>query len=292
MINTNLKGGHKARLRLGAALFFLVVISTPLQAEKASFSFDHSEWDQFLKKFVNEKGEVDYRSALKEKNLVEAYLEKLKPIPTDVFKEFPREERLAIFINAYNAAVVKLILDHYPLKSIMDIPGVWDQPAVQIATSSKTMIPDSYSLNGLQNKLLRRVFRDEKIFFALSSGAKGSPPLRPEAYVGSRLEGQLYLATRAFANDEKRNQILPGQKKIVLSRLFKWYGDDFLLNWGNFPQESRWNPEEMAVLSFFAHYLEDPKKVEYLKEGQYKVKYDTFNWQLNDRSRQASLTKN
>lgn len=261
----------------------LSLLLTPSVMGKETFvPFDHSEWDQFLKKFVNEKGEVDYRGALKERNLLQAYLEKIKSIPTKTLKEWPREERLAIFINAYNTAVVKLILDHYPLKSMMDIPGVWDQPVVSIGTSSETSTPNFYSLNELQNEFLRRTFRDEKILFALSWGAKGSPPLRQEAYEGPRLEGQLYLVTRAFVNDEAENQITPGQKKIVLSRLFKWYGKDFLLNWGNFPEEEKWNPEEMAVLSFFAHYLENPKKVEFLREGKYKVKYEVFDWRLND----------
>lgn len=268
----------------------LIVLLYPTYAtaEKATFPFDHSEWGQFLKKFVNEKGEVDYRSALKEPALLEAYLEKLKSIPAEGFEEWPREERIAILVNAFNAGAVKLILKHYPLQSFLDIPGVWDQPVVSIGTSERTQKPQTCSLNRLQNGVLRRGFRDEKILFALSTAAKGSPRLAREAYVGPRLEGQLYLATRTFANDETRNQITPGKKKIVLSRLFQWYGGDFLLNWGNFPEDERWNPEEMAVLSFFAHYLDDPKRVEFLKEGKYKVKYEVFDWRLNDSHRQAS----
>lgn len=269
-------------LAMTSVFYFLVFISTPVHAEEVSLPFDHSEWDQFLKKFVNEKGEVNYRAALKERRLLRVYLKKLRSIPAEDFNRWPREERVAIFVNAFNAGVIQLILKHYPVQSFLDIPGAWDQPVVRIGTSKKWPPSKAYSLNQLQNGILRRQFRDEKIVFALSTGAKGSPRLRQEAYVGPRLEGQLYTATREFVNDETRNQIVPGNKKIVLSRLFKWYGNDFLLNWGNFPEEEKWDPQEMAVLSFFAHYLEDPKKVEFLKEGKYKVKYDVFDWRLND----------
>ena len=247
--------------------------------------FDHSEWDRFLKKFVNEKGEVNYLAAHKESALLDAYLTKLKQIPAGEFKGWPREEKIAVLINAYNAGIIKLILTHYPVKTVMNIPGFWDQEAIELGT------PRVYSLNQIENEELRKGFRDEKILFALSKGAKGSPRLRQEAYTSLHLEGQLYLATREFANDETKNQIEPGKKKLHLSKLFKWYADDFLLNWGNFPEGNKWDPEETAVLSFFAHYLEDSKKVEYLKEGEYKVGYSTFDWHLNEWSQGSDKTK-
>lgn len=255
--------------------FCLLFLVSPAVAEEALLPFNHSPWDQFLKKVVNEKGEVNYARAQKESELLEAYFEKLKSIPNKDFESWPREERMAIYINAYNAGVIRRVLQDYPVKTVMDIPGFWDQAAIQIGSEAQ-------SLNLIQNSILRGQFRDEKALFALCSGAKGSPQLRPEAYVGPRVDGQLYLAARDFVNDESKNRIKPGEEKIFLSRLFKWNATDFLLNWSNFPEESRWNPQEMAVLSFLAHYLEDSKKVEFLREGEYKVKYADFDWHLND----------
>lgn len=267
-------------------LFLLFIFQTVLfaevdQSQTASLPFDHSEWDQFLKKFVNEKGEVNYQRVWQEQALLNAYLEKLKLIPGDTFKNWPREEKIAVFINAYNANVIKIIIDHYPVKTISSIPGIWDRTVIKIGTVGKGE-PQLFSLNRIQNDILRFQFRDEKILFALSSGAKDSPRLRQDAYTGPQLEGQLYLAAKEFVNDLDKNQIQVGEKKIVLSRLFKWYESDFLLNWSNFPGEVKWRPEEMAAMSFVAHYLEDPKKVEYLEETDYKIKYHVFNWTLND----------
>lgn len=233
---------------------------------------------------MNEKGEVNYSAAQKDPALLDAYFEKLKTVPPHSFKDWPREEKIAVLINAYNAGVIKLILAHYPPKTIMNIPGFWDQQVIEFGGGESLSSQEEktiYSLNQIENGYLRDMFRDEKILFALSKGARGSPRLRQEAYTGPHLEGQLYLATREFANDQTKNQIEVGKKKIILSRLFKWYGGDFLINWGDFPEGNRWDPQEMAVLSFFAHYLEDPKKVQFLKEETYKVKYETFDWRLN-----------
>lgn len=260
-------------------IFFILLLTGTAQAGTVSGpAFDHSEWDQFLKKFVNELGEVDYLSAGSDSGLLDAYLEKLKSIPSDAFPGWPREEKMAVLINAYNAGAVKLVLDHYPLKGLTDIPGVWDQTSVVIG--NKRGKPGYLSLNQIQ-KTLRTSFRDEKVLFAITSAARGSPRLMREAYTGPKLEGQLYLAARQFVNDGEKNRIEPGEKKIVLSRLFQWYGSDFLLNWSNFPEEVKWKPQEMAALSFLAHTLEDPKKVEFLKEAEYKVKYHVFDWSLN-----------
>ena len=244
-------------------------------------SFDHSEWNQFLQKFVNAEGEVDYQSAFKDRTLLVRYLRKLHAISPQEFKKWPREERLALFINAFNAGVVKSILRRYPVKTVLDIPGFWDNGIVLIASKARG---NTYSLNLILEQILRRQFRDEKALFALVYGAKGSPRLRREAYDGRRLEGQLYLAVKEFVNDGTKNEIKVGEKKLVLSRLFKWYGKDLLLNWGNFVEEVKWDPEEMAALSLVVHYLEDPAKVKYMKESEYKVKYALFDWRLNDRT--------
>lgn len=281
-------------MRSARLLFFLstfLFLPPPLSAEEGSLPFDHSNWDRFLKKFGSEKGEVNYQNAQKFPQNLDAYLRKLKKIPAEGFLTWPREEKMAVLINAYNAGVVKLILDHYPVKSIGDISGVWDQRAIAIGTNQKGEA-QRYSLNQIQNQSLRGGFRDEKVLFVLCSGAKGSPRLRPEAYKGPQLEGQIYLATREFVNDDTKNQIDPAGKKVILSRLFKWYGDDFLLNWGRFPEEEKWKPEEMAVLSLLAHYLQDSKKVEFLKEGSYKVKYASFDWSLNDWKKKAPKKTN
>ncbi len=231
---------------------------------------------------MNETGEVNYAAAQKDPSLLNAYLDKIKQIPFIEIKSWPREERIALWVNVFNAGVVHLILKHYPTKTVMRISGFWEDQMVRVGRSN------IFSLGQIENDILRRGFRDEKILFGLAKGAKDSPRLRAEAYTGPEAEGQLYLATREFVNDETRNRIDPVKKKVILSRLFKWHSQDFLINWSDFPEEPGFDAPEMSVLSFFAHYLQDPQKVEFLKEGDYKVKYASFNWDLNDGSKTSA----
>ncbi len=259
--------------------FFLFLTPPASALEKP---FDHSAWDQFLKAYVNDKGQLNFQMAKKDPRLLTEYLQQLGAIPLEQFDaSWPREERLAVWLNAYHAGVVRVILDHYPVRSIHDIPGVWDLPLVRIGKQS-------FSLNGIRSIQLIEIFRDEKIHVALACGARSCPRFRREAYTGPRAEGQLFLATREFVNAPEYNQITPGEKTIFLSHLFKWYEQDFTLDFGSPENDSKLSPQQMAVLSFIVHYLEDAKKIEYLEARRYKVKYLPFEWALNESAPAAS----
>jgi len=238
--------------------------------------FDHSLWDRFLKRYVNEEGAVDYQGVLEEPELMDQYREQVNTISLDDFpRNWPREELLALWLNVYHLGVIQAVRENYPVKSIQSIPGVWDIQVVAVAGKS-------YSLNDIRRHQLILSFRDEKIHAALACGARSCPALSREAFTGSRVEGQLYVAARRFVNDAQRNRITPGKKKIQLSRIFKWYAPDFKLDFGSHRHENWKSPEEFAVLSFVAHYLDDSLKIDFLEEGQYKVKYLKFDWDLNE----------
>ncbi|MBI3307168.1 MAG: DUF547 domain-containing protein [Candidatus Omnitrophica bacterium] len=239
-------------------------------------SFDHSTWDQFLKKFVNENGDVDYSAVKADPALLNEYFRQLEDIDGEDFKaNWPREERMAIFLNAYNAGIIRAITRVYPVPSVQSVPGVWENYDIKIAGHA-------FSLNNILVDGLIRTFRDEKIHLVLSAGAKSSPRLRAEAFTGPKVEGQLFVAVKEFVNNPKMNQITPGEKKIRISELFKWHAADFLLDFGSREIDERFTNLEMAALSFLAHYLDDEEKVTYLEERNYKIQYLPFDWNLND----------
>ena len=193
------------------AIFFTSLFSFLLCPPPSSFAldkpFDHSTWDAFLKKFVNEKGEVDYAGIKKDPKLLNDYLARLAAIDLGDFNfNWPREEKLALWLNAYHAGVISVIVKYYPVKSIQDIPGVWNAASIEVAMKNHT-------LNDIRAGDLIGVFHDEKIHTVLACGAKSCPKLRNEAYTGQKVDGQLFLATRAFVNDPDRNRIIPGEKK-------------------------------------------------------------------------------
>ncbi len=258
--------------------FFLLLFFSVFSAS-SSFAldkpFDHSAWDQFLKTYVNDRGEVDYSRAKKEPALLQAYLQSVQNIDAEDLDSWPREEKLALYMNLYHAAVVTQILKNYPVKTIQEIPGVWDLPAVKLKEIT-------HSLNHLREHELIGKFRDEKIDAALFFGAKGAPRLRQEAFTGPKVEGQLYLAAREFVNDETRNPIQPGKKHLQISRIFKWYAPNFKLDFGYRDDDDKFSLEENSILAFLAYYLDDREKIEYLESKSYKIKYLPFDWNLND----------
>jgi len=181
-------------------------------------ALDHSEWNQLLKKYVDTKGNVNYQAFKKDEKVLDAYLKNLadhKPLDTS-----KPSERLAYFINLYNAATVKLILENYPLKSIKDIQKPWDREWIKVGTKT-------YSLGQIEHDILRKM-EEPRIHFAINCASYSCPKLLNEAFLSSKLEPQLHRVTSEFINDTKRNIIT--SKKIEISYLFKWFKSDFTTN--------------------------------------------------------------
>lgn len=236
---------------------------------------DHGKWDAFLKKYVNERGEINFAAAKKDPALLNEYLDQIAQIKNSHFPEWPREETMAFWINAYHAGAIALVLKNYPVKSVNDIPNFWELKFLQLQENA-------YSLNDIRNEELTTNFHDEKTHFALSCLGKSCPQLSRDAYVGPKLEGQLFVAVRKFVNDPEKSRIEPLKKKVELSKFYKWYGADFTFNFGK-PENDRNLPrEEFAALSFIAYYLEDAAKIAFLEDGRYKIKYLPFDWSLSD----------
>lgn len=178
----------------------------------------HSDWDSMLETFVTDDGRVDYKAwKVSEKRLVK-YLEMLSENVPD--KDFSREESMAYWINAYNAFTIKLILDHYPVSSIMDIANgkPWDMKWIDLGGRK-------YSLNQIEHDILREKFNDARIHFAVNCAAVSCPPLMNRAFIPDKLDDQLDKRAIAFINDSRFNKVT--STKVVLSRIFEWYAADF-----------------------------------------------------------------
>jgi len=260
--------------------FLLVALLTLLPLSDSALAleqpFDHSNWDAFLQEFVNEKGETNYRGVQENPALLNQYLKDLTDITDPYFREtWPREELLALWLNAYHAAIVKAVIEKYPVHSLNAIPGVWDLDMIQVGLIR-------YSINHIRERELLGRFRDEKIHLALSCGAKNCPRLRREAYTGPRVEGQLYVAAREFVQNEAYVRADAEKKRLYLSKIFQWHAEDFRLDFGLPGEEKGFTAEEYAVLSFIAYYHDSVDMLQFLEEGKFRIKYVSFNWGLNE----------
>lgn len=182
---------------------------------KVLTTFDHGSWNKLLQKHVTKNGNVNYKGFKTDKALLKNYLDQLSE--NTVQESWGREDKLAYWINAYNAFTVKLIVDNYPTKSIKDIKDPWDYRNIKIGGKWLT-------LNDIEHTILRKM-EEPRIHFAINCASVSCPKLSNEAFVASKLEDQLNKVTKEFLSDSTRNEITADSLKI--SKIFRWFAKDF-----------------------------------------------------------------
>lgn len=204
--------------------FRLIILMTSLFFSNTFAQTDHSSWDQLLKTHVK-NGKVDYKGFIKDTDKLDGYLALISNQAPE--KKWSEEEKLAYWINAYNAYTIKLIVENYPLESIQDlhptikIPGVstvWHKEFFQIAGKD-------CSLNEIEHKILRKKFDEPRIHFAINCASFSCPDLWNEAFVAEKMEAQLTARAEAFINNSTKNKI--NSNAIEISRIFSWFKKDF-----------------------------------------------------------------
>jgi hypothetical protein len=231
-----------------------------------SVDHTHAEWTAILRRWVKD-GRVDYAALHRQaRRPLAAYLAALSGACRTDYERWTTAERIAFWINAYNAFTVQLVLDHYPIASIRSIgwlPG---------AAFRRRFIPmadlegRSISLDDIEHETLRKAFHEPRIHFALVCAARSCPALREEAYRGADLDRQLDDQGRAFLRDPAKNRVDGATRTLYLSSIFEWFRGDFQEAAGSLP-------------SFVARYLDgDPATV-----ADYRVEFLDYDWALNDR---------
>ncbi len=234
-------------------------IASPTQKETKPV--DHTAFDILLKKHVNREGWVDYDGFKKDRNELTKYLDLLqKNAPND--KSWSREDKLAYWINAYNAFTIELVLQYYPVESIKDIGSKIQIPFVNTPWDIKFIKigGKDLDLNNIEHSILRKEFDEPRIHFAINCASYSCPVLRAEAYTGAKVDQQLNEQAISFVNDERRNQI--SGSEAALSKIFSWFSGDFTKN-GNLKD----------FINQFA-------KVKIVDKA--KISYIDYDWRLND----------
>jgi hypothetical protein len=234
----------------------------------ATGQIDHAAWAAFLARYVRIGADGVHRVAYSEvapadRAALDGYIAGLAGLP---ISSYDRPEQLAYWINLYNALVVRVVLDHYPITSIRDVApasgpgtaGPWDEKLVEIEGQP-------VSLGDIQNRILRPIWQDPRVFYALSCGAVGCPNLQPEPYQADRLEHQLSKAAMAFVNDPRGLWI--DADRLGVSSLYRWYAADF-------------GGSDTAIINHLMAYAE-PKLAMQLERFD-RISDDGFDWRLND----------
>jgi Protein of unknown function, DUF547 len=246
------------------AIFSLLLFASVANA-------DNSSYTRLLQTYVHD-GRVNYPGLCKASEFA-TYIDELSKI--DPAKFTNQKDELAFWINAYNAFTLKVICDHYPVKSINDLHTggliigtiihgtIWDKKFVPIHD-------EQISLNHIEHEIIRKKFREPRAHFALVCASKSCPALRSEAYEGATLDQQLNDQAKIFFSDPRKNRFEVDRRIAHLSKILDWYSRDF-------------GSSKDRVLLFVASFLPDETAAAVKADPDaWKVDYTDYDWSLNE----------
>ena len=264
---------------IGVLLACLMVISSAAQ-EPPGASAQRKNFDQILDLYVRD-GLVYYRALKSDRAKLDAYVAWLADAPID---SASRNERLAFWLNAYDALVLKTVVDRYPIprrsqdypdRSIRQIPGSFERLPHRVARRMLT-------LDAIEQDVLS-TFKDPRVYLAIGRGAMDSGRLRSEAYAPATIEAQLTEVAAECVTMRQCVEVDRGNSQVNISSIFSWRSEDFIAAYAETardPFTSR-SPIERAVLAFVEPKLLTIEK-EYLEKNEFKVAFKPFDWSLND----------
>ncbi len=207
------------------ALLLLLVFSTFSFAnnlneyavrDEIEVKVDYSIRSMLLKTNIGIDGNVNYANFNRDREVFKKFLRILSG--TKIDNDWTNNEKIAFWINIYNAYTIKLIIDNLPLKSIKEIKRPWDKKFFKINR-------ELLSLGDVEHEILRKRFKEPRIHFSINCASKSCPRIVQIPYKGKNLDKLLERQTREYINNSKHNKI--SNKSYQLSKLFSWFPKDF-----------------------------------------------------------------
>ena len=244
----------------------------------------HRPYDQLLDVNVRD-GMVYYRALRGERGRLDRYIASLN-VPAATYQGWSRDEKIAFWLNAYNAIVLQTVIDHYPIRgkssqypqvSIRQIPGAFEQAKHRLAGRLMT-------LDEIEKTVLPE-FADPRLYLALGRGAVGSGRLRSEAYTAPRLTAQLAAVQSEFVSDQAMLKIDRLTGRVTVTPIMSWREAEFVKAYdkgadGPFAQRS---PIERAILAFITPHLLRIER-EFVEKNAFQMSFHELDWRLNDLS--------
>lgn len=261
-----------------------VPVTASIPADFPQEGFSHQDFEDLLRKFVDENGDVDYedwRNSRESVAQLDSYLAAVSRFSPDSAPErfATRNDELAYWLYSYNAYVIKSVLDNWPISSVTDvkaplevIKGLGFFYRLRFEFGGKR-----FSLLAVENSKIRKSFQDARIHFVLNCASDSCPVLRPALPTGDALQALLASATAEFVNDSKNISINHANRQILLSTIFKWFRKDFLND-----LKKRGLPAEHGVVDYVASVASDSLRAELKAAQDYDVVFSDYDWSLNN----------
>lgn len=242
----------------------------------------HRPFDQILDLYVRD-GLVYYRALRSERGRLDRYAASLN-VPSATYDKWPRQQKMAFWVNAYNAFVLRTVIDHYPIGgksdvyppgSIRLIPGAFDKLRHRAAGRTVT-------LDEIEKTILPE-FKEPRLYLALGRGAIGSGRLKSEAYASGRIVDQLNAVEAEFVNHRTMLKVDRAAGEITVTPIVGWREAEFAAAYaaaapGTYASRS---PIERAIVVFILPHLL-PLESEFIRKNDFRVRYHAFDWNLND----------
>ena len=265
---------------LAVAVAVLGVTAATPQAQGGGAEAERRKaFDQILDLNVRD-GFVYYRALKAGRGQLDAYVASLASASIE---SAPAEQQIAFWLNAYNAIVLKTVVDHYPItqrskeypaRSIRQIPGAFDKLTLRAAGRTVT-------LDQIEKRILPE-FKEPRLFLALGRGAVGSGRLRSEAYTAARLEKPLADIQAEFVTNRHLYLFDRLTNQLSITPILSWREADFAAAYDKAdPIFAQRSAIERAIIAFITPYLL-PMEKEQITQNQFKVVFHEMDWRLND----------
>ena len=232
-------------------------------------TIDHGEWGAFLaNNLVSQTDDINRIAYAKvseaDRKRLDSYLSALSAVP---ISDFSRDEQRAYWINMYNALTVDVVLEHYPVDSIRDISispgffvtGPWKKKLIRVED-------EELSLDDIEHRILRPIWKDPRIHYAVNCAALGCPKLMPSAFTASNTEDLLVRGAKAFINSDYGAHV-DADSRLMASSIYDWFQDDF-------------GGDEAGVIAHLRLYAHPGLKTKL--DGITEVYDFDYDWTLND----------
>ncbi|WP_070988124.1 DUF547 domain-containing protein [Halofilum ochraceum] len=237
--------------------------------ETSTETIDHSAWTGFLGEYLQEDAEdvtrLDYGGVDQaDQQRLDRYIERLAGVP---ISDYSRSEQFAYWVNLYNAVTVDVVLEHYPVESIRDIDispgwfssGPWGAKLV-------TVEGEELSLDDIEHRILRPIWSDPRIHYAVNCASVGCPDLQPQAFTPENMEKQLDRAARGYVNDS-RGFTIDQNDDLIVSSIYEWFQEDF-------------GGSELGVIKHLQKYADESGAAMIERRTEYDS--HRYDWSLND----------
>ncbi len=251
--------------------------------------FAHGAFQSLLGRFVDGDGNIDYAAwhdAHEALAQLDTYLAAVARFsPENAPQRFSDDsDRLAYWMYAYNAYVIRTVLHNWPLKSVTDLKAPLEVvKGLGFFYRLRFNFGGTYlSLLSVENSIIRKRFADPRIHFILNCASESCPATRAELPTGDDLEALLAASATDFVSDPRNVTIDDDKRQIVLSRIFKWFRKDFVTDLAR-----RGLPSGRGVVDYIAGVASPSLRTELDRAAGYDVVFRDYDWSLNDARQSA-----